>query len=560
MKDALLIDAQLFQTGAWDRGMGAYCMSLLLAYAARDDVLPMTFILNKNIDFDEKKRLRLKSAFPDASMVFLDLPTMEGNIPRAQHRATTRLDEYIRINHRDERIHFLILGLFKYEYTSSFPTQAAVKLLVFYDLIPLLRWRDFSDKYTPHFYFSNFTPIFQADVIYAISETTKAQLENELSIPAEKIINLDGATIQRPSTGLAKKPKLPEPYILLISADLPHKNNEHAVRSFAKFNREFGDDFSLVMTSTFSEETQELLQTYSEGIVFTGNITDQELDYYYRHCAAIMLVSYVEGLGLPLLEGVMYNKPVVCSTIDVFEEISTKAFYMADPNDDEAISKALTNAVAKLNWQDKQEEYKRIAATYTWPASAERMAAVLQKVPAAPADHGPKKGPYNFVMPHPATTSGNLGAVVQSLVWGLSAEADIRYWVSEDLYVNATQKAYFMDRMAWVDNIKHLSLTVLRNRKNVYFIDETGASVEVVRRALAAPGICFVIPKSVPLLGELVTAGYMSEADKKTLVTAYKSEAIPTLLEKAGNTVHKSGFLDPRRNNQHIIEDILTKI
>jgi glycosyltransferase involved in cell wall biosynthesis len=558
----LLIDAQLFQTAAWERGMGAYCFSLLKDYAARNDALPITFVCNKNIELSDEKRAKLKKHFPHAEIAMLDLPTMEGNIPRGKHRATAKLDEYIRSNHRGEAVHFLILGLFMFQYCSSFPTMAAAKLLIFYDLIPLIRWRDFSDKFAAHLYFPHFSTIFQADAIYAISETTKHQLENELSISPEKIVNLNGATIERESKELTKKPKLPEPYILMPSADLPHKNNEIATKAFARFNREFGDDFSLVVTSTFSSDTQELLQTYTESIIFTGNLSDQELDYYYQNSSAIMLMSYIEGLGLPLLEGVMYDKPVVCSTIDVFEELSKEAFYFADPKSEEAVSKALIQAVAKMNWPDKQAEYKRITDKYTWQTSANLLAESLHAFQPNPTAETArtKQQAYNFVLPHPATTSGILGTVIQSLVWGLSTKADIRYWVGEDIYVDDHQKAYFMDRMARVGNVKHLSPSVLNARQNVYFIDETGASVEIIRRAIAAPGVCFVVAKSTRLLDELVAAGYIGEADRKSLRAAHKTAAVPALLEQAGNKVHKADFLDDHRNNQHIIEDIITKI
>ncbi|HTE57628.1 MAG TPA: glycosyltransferase [Verrucomicrobiae bacterium] len=556
----LLVDAQLLQTAAWERGMGAYCLALLKDYATRNDALPITFICNKNLELTDAKRHTFKKYFPQSDIVMLDLPTLDGNVARGKHKATTRLDEYIRINHKGQSVHFLILGLFMFHYCASFPTQVAAKLLIFYDLIPLIRWRDFSALFSANLYFSHFSGIFEADVIYAISETTKRQLENELSIAPGKIVNLNGATIERESRELVKKPDLPKPYILMISADYPHKNNENAVKAFAQFNREFGDDFTLVVTSTFSDDSQELLRTYTENIVFTGNITEQVLDYYYRGSAAIMLVSYIEGLGLPLLEGVMYDKPVICSTIDVFEELSKKAFYFANPDSAESITKALVDGVAKLNWADKQAEYKRIESTYTWRASAERLADSLQHLPHQQPAKKPKKGAYNFVLPHPATSSGNLGAVVQSLVWGLSTKADIHYWVSEDVYVDSSQKAYFMDRMAWVGNVKHLSPAGLRSRKNVYFIDETGASVEVVRRAVAVPGICFVMPKSAGLLSELVHAGYIGEADKKSLRAKHKVEAMSALLEQAGNVVHRADFLDTQRNNQSIIEDIITKI
>ncbi len=49
--------------------------------------------------------------------------------------------------------------------------------------------------------------------------------------------------------------------------------------------------------------------------------TDAELDWLYRHAAAVILASHEEGFGLPLVEAMHHGLPVLASDIPVFREV-----------------------------------------------------------------------------------------------------------------------------------------------------------------------------------------------------------------------------------------------
>lgn len=56
-----------------------------------------------------------------------------------------------------------------------------------------------------------------------------------------------------------------------------------------------------------------------------GFVSDKELDELYRNCSALVYPSLWEGFGIPPLEAMRYQKPVILSDIDVFREIFEKA-------------------------------------------------------------------------------------------------------------------------------------------------------------------------------------------------------------------------------------------
>lgn len=567
-KEVLLVDAQVLQTGAWDRGMGGYSLSLLEAYAKRQDHLPTTFILNKNLEFPEVRKEKLLRLFPGADFVSLDLPALPANIPAAIQRSKQTLNRYVREHHSGQHVHHLILALFMFDYCAAFP-DGVKKILIFYDFIPLIRWRDFSSRYPGQLYFPHFKTILEADLLFAISETTKKQLETELSLPSEQVVNLNGARVKRKT---ATKEKdiidLPKRFILMPSADLPHKNNLNAVKGFADFNREFGDDFTLVITSTFSEKTRQQLAAHCEKLLFTGNVSEGTLDYLYKKSEAVMLVSFTEGLGLPLLEAASYSKPVVCSAIPVFEEISKEGFYFCDPDSPTEITNALINALVKKDWAGKLEEYERIAKKYSWDVSAGIFVAGLQDIDvnekARPGLHGGQS--YNAVIPHPSTTSGNLGQSIQALSTAFLRQADVDFYVSSDNYIETGQKPYFLEYVAPASAVINCSPKVLRSRRTVYFLDETTASVDIALRALAFPSVCFAATKKLaPLLKALAEAGYIEKTIAKEWTSRHGREAMAKLLESAGNTVYYLADLpgydtnDASGDNQQLAQELLAK-
>lgn len=532
----LVIDAQILQTTAWDRGMGLYCRSLLGAYEKLYGSENITLIFNKHLPLAQDRKDEVRKLLPSAAIEQLDLPTLTGDIYAGKKQATAKLDSYLQERFGSQKVSFLILQLFTFDYCAAFPTNAH-KLLICYDLIPLLYWDKFSHLFAAHMYFPHFTTIFEADKILAISETTKQQLQASFSIQPERIVNINGAYIPRKAASTYEGASVEGPFILMPSADMPHKNNEAAVKAFAAFNRELDDLYTLVITSNFSEDTQKFLRCFTDKIVFTGNIPNEELEYLYKKSEGLLFISSIEGLGLPILEAVHHDKPVICSTIDVFQEISKKAFYFCDPEHIESISQGLRQAILQVDWSEKLQEYKDIKKEYTWEHSAQAFHKALQSpgVPAVTRSHAHG----TFVFPHPATSSTSLGQFVQSLVPEATQYFHITSYVSSDMYVDESKKAFFLPQIFPTQSIDSLLLDRSEKSNVIYFIDDTTASTDVLRAAILMPGTCYVTTKkSKQLLDQLADQGYITKSLAAARTKVKQATDVSTLLEGLGNKVY----------------------
>ena len=51
-------------------------------------------------------------------------------------------------------------------------------------------------------------------------------------------------------------------------------------------------------------------------------LRDDEVQWAYRHCSALVAASHDEGFGLPLVEAAHFGLPIICSDIPIFHEVT----------------------------------------------------------------------------------------------------------------------------------------------------------------------------------------------------------------------------------------------
>jgi glycosyltransferase involved in cell wall biosynthesis len=379
----LYVDCQVFQHNTWNRGMGRYTLKLL---GALDKEVDLTLIFTSTLSLDRKRQKAIKAACPAAKILHLRLPhdpNRYGGWKELQEVCASILDEQLKgiVNPDDT---YLIASNFSLRYCSTFPNFACRKALLFYDLTPYLHWPDF--KNTPDFepkkYFAQFKTLFNADQLWAISESAADEAKHWLGIDSGKVANIRGSSI-RDTQEIESQPSSvgDVKFLLCPSADGPHKNNENIVRAFAAFNEKSKHAYKLVITSDFSYQSQNTLNDISKDLIFAGHVADGELSWLYQHCEAVLFVSKNEGLGLPILEGVAAGKKVICSDIKVFREISDKAFYYADPNNIQDIAMTLGKAlVSEEAWPKKQKQYAEISHKFSWESVAQSCLTLLGSV------------------------------------------------------------------------------------------------------------------------------------------------------------------------------------
>lgn len=173
-------------------------------------------------------------------------------------------------------------------------------------------------------------------------------------------------------------------FLLYVGRPMPHKNLERLVDAFAGLRSKY-PKLKLVLAGK-SDANYRALQSYVDkkgvqGVVFTDFITDSKLRWLYENATAYVFPSLSEGFGLPGLEAMQYDLPVVASRASCLPEIYKDAAYYFDPLDinDMAlkIGQVLDN---KALGQQLAANGRRVAKQYSWAKTAKQTLAVYEQV------------------------------------------------------------------------------------------------------------------------------------------------------------------------------------
>ena len=78
-----------------------------------------------------------------------------------------------------------------------------------------------------------------------------------------------------------------------------------------------------------------------DRVFLTGEVTDEQLRALYAGAAAFCMPSLVEGFGLPLLEAMSLDCPILCSTAGSLPEIAGAAALYFDPTSESELAELL---------------------------------------------------------------------------------------------------------------------------------------------------------------------------------------------------------------------------
>lgn len=155
--------------------------------------------------------------------------------------------------------------------------------------------------------------LLEADAITCISKTVQKQINEVLSLDAEVIYN--------PIKDIKYDPKVGKsiPFLYIGRANDPRKR------------------FSLIKETfkNYKEINQTLVICGSENPnfgIYTGILSDEDLDLLYNSCKFLLLPSSFEGLGLPMIEAMVAGSiPITCNDNLTAVELSPKEF-ISDPD------------------------------------------------------------------------------------------------------------------------------------------------------------------------------------------------------------------------------------
>ena len=214
--------------------------------------------------------------------------------------------------------------------------------MVIYDLLPLLHPHWFNPKTTRNFHRWLKTVVIYSDSIICISNVVK--LEVNVWLARQYRLNYDSIPVSTISLGANIKETapslgLPENVnelmaaltsrlcILMVGTIEPRKGHTQVLDIFNEIWLS-GQEVNLVIVGKPGWKTEALQQSLriatkkQKKLFWLESVSDEFLELLYAGSDGVLVASYAEGYGLPLVEALTYGKSVLARDISVFREIA----------------------------------------------------------------------------------------------------------------------------------------------------------------------------------------------------------------------------------------------
>ncbi len=142
------------------------------------------------------------------------------------------------------------------------------------------------------------------------------------------------------------------PYILFFGTIEPRKNLVTLLSAYELLSEELRAKFALVLAGGQGWNDDKILEKISTlklsgyKIVQTGYVSDDQRAALYMKASLFILPSFYEGFGMPLLEAMFYQTPVIASKISALEEVAGNAALYCDPTSAADIADKLNKLLA----------------------------------------------------------------------------------------------------------------------------------------------------------------------------------------------------------------------
>lgn len=167
-----------------------------------------------------------------------------------------------------------------------------------------------------------------------------------------------------------------EKYILFVGNIKPHKNIKNALTAFKIVSKKFNDyKFYLVGKKegfiTGYGNVASLIDDIEDKVTFTGYVSDDQLKEYYNNASLLFFPSFYEGFGLPILEAMKFNIPIVSSNAGSLPEIGGDAILYCDPSDIEDMADKL-EYVMDNRYVFSKMKYVEQLKKFSWESAAKK--------------------------------------------------------------------------------------------------------------------------------------------------------------------------------------------
>lgn len=246
----------------------------------------------------------------------------------------------------------------------------------------------------------------RADVVATVSEATRHDLRRlyGVEIPTGNVVHpgVDTQFLHARSDAELQSARrtleLPERYVLAVGAQRPQKNHDVLVQALHRL-KDLQPAVHLVIVGAQDRlvrngvplggrdkrhrcGVQQLAREIGvqAKVHVRADVSEELLPAVYQGASALAFPSLVEGFGMPVLEALASNLPVVATNVPAVTEVAGDAALVVSAGDPDAWASALRRVLTDPELAARlRRSGAAVAATHGWDDSSKRLRMVIER-------------------------------------------------------------------------------------------------------------------------------------------------------------------------------------
>lgn len=242
-------------------------------------------------------------------------------------------------------------------------------------------------KQTGNYYRERF-PLFagKANRIATVSEFSKQDIADSYGIDPGKIdVVYNGANQVFSPVSEENQKKIRsgltggEDYFLFVGMIHPRKNLVNLLLAFDEFKKSASSGMKLVVAGDLLFKNKTIKSTiqkmqFHKDVIFVGHQSPEDLHMIMGSAFALTLVSFFEGFGIPILEAMQCDVPVITSDITSMPEVSGEAALLVNPHSVDSIKESMLQITSDPEMRSRLITKGRIRRkNFSWESTSEKL-------------------------------------------------------------------------------------------------------------------------------------------------------------------------------------------
>ena len=218
----------------------------------------------------------------------------------------------------------------------------------------------------------------RAERVLAISQFAKTETEHFMQLGGKRVEVIYNGIERIDLKPEEAMPHVHQPYLFSIG-EIKEKKNFHVLLDMMTRLPELQLYIAGKNNTPYADRIRsEILSRGITNVHLLGLVSEAQKTWLYRHCKAFVFPSLFEGFGLPVVEAMLFGKPVVCSNETSLTEIGgdhVTFFPKGYPADESA--QLIATAALTPEQADKNRQYAR---SFTWERHMNSYLAIYREI------------------------------------------------------------------------------------------------------------------------------------------------------------------------------------